>query len=236
MKTELRLIQNTGSPSGKYAVAWGVPGVSRLDQFVGAGGLLNTFPYNKLRNYLVEKRTLNIAGVVPLHTRKSRAGLNGVLYPPGTIYTYKYGGNDWHAMGGNGRNHSNVATYWNLSEQWAVILHSGKWWYEALYLCHKQDRAFQFVEIGDRVEDYVRAYLLRTRRAAYIAAHRVDDRNPYVDVTSVRVAPPLIILGVEAGIPKAERDPLGLSATLTLKIHTHRGGFAASPVDLRVKR
>lgn len=230
MKTELRLLQDTGSPSGRYAVAWGVPGVSRLDAFVGAGHVIkDTFPYEKVRNYLVEKRSLQIIGTIPLHTRRTQKAFFG-------MNVYKEGGNDWHGMGDSGKNHSTVSTFWNPSEDWAVVLHGGKWWYNAVYLCHRQATEFKFIEIGDQVEDFVRAYLLRTRRAAYVTAHHHDRRNPYVGVNTVKVAPPHLALGVFAGIPKDEHDPLALNATLTLKIHNNRSGLALSPVNLKITR
>ena len=223
-KTELRLLEGTGSPLGRFAVAWGVPGVARLDKFVDKNRhLSNDAPSDKVRNYLVEKRTLKVVGTLPLHTS-----------------SYKDGGNSWDGWGGSMKSHSHVFTYWSSSEDWAIIVHGGKWWYNAVYVVHREENGeVHLAEIGDTIENYVRAYLRKTCRAAYEQVHRIDERNPYVAVDTtkadlVKIEPPFVTFRVFSGIPKRESDPLALSADLTLEIYPYRNTLRAAPVNWKV--
>lgn len=226
-KTELRFLEETGSPSGRYALAWGVPGV----------GAIRDIPDEvKVRNYLVEKKTRKILGTLPRHSRWSAWPFEG-----GRI-EYKSGGNDWHGVDNRGRNHSSVWTLWNRTEETLVVVHQGKWWYNAVYFGEKTRDGFHFTEIGDSIEDFVRTELRRRKRSLYDRDHKADGRDPYVNIVAHKLPvfrPGLLTLGVEADSAwrfKQEDTRLRLTGLVELRVRATASGLDLRPTRFREQR
>ena len=222
MNTELRLLRDTGSPSGRFALAWGVPGVSDLEslsekKFWDA--------LDKARNYVVEKKTLRIVSTLPLHERWTRD------VKTGQRWAYKSGGNDWSEVKGIGRNHSDVSTLWNPTEDTLVVIHFGKWWYNAIYFGERVGQGFRFIEIGDDIEDYVRDRCRSRQPKLYRQDHRADERDPYVYAFEPKnpvFRPGGLSLGVECdSMWRMKNNAIGMKSTGSLRI--------VGTVELRVR-
>lgn len=124
------LIRNTSSPSHRYVMAWGVK-----DKKVDWHLLENSHSdraesyfwklisdEEQLQNYIVDRKTKRILGIVPLHHRSFH------LYGKrdNKISTSSAGGDYWSNPGGGSKNHVEVSTYWLKDESMAVLYYGGE--------------------------------------------------------------------------------------------------------------
>ena len=231
-KTELRLMEGTGSPSGRYALAWGIPGISDLEQ-LHQKKLWDVLDERQVRNYVVEKKTLRIVSTLPRHERWVRN------VDTGKQWAYKSGGNHWGGIHGIGRNHSHVSSLWNPTEDTLVVIHSGKWWYEAIYFGERVGQGYRFIEIGDDIEDFVRREARRRNPKLYDHDHKADERDPsvYFIITKVPVfRPNLLSLGVACD--SAWREKIGdtslrIQGVIELRVRSITSQLSAKPIRFR---
>lgn len=228
LNTELRLLEGTGSPSGRYAFAWGVSGVAKLE----------ALPEKKLwdaldrvRNYVVEKKTLRVVATLPLHSRSDGQS------------EYKSGGNHWSGVRGSIRNHSHLSVLWNPTEDTLVVIYGGKWWYNAVYFGEKMGQGYRFIEIGDAIEDFVRLESHRRKPRLYNHDHKADGRDPYVDlaefegveITTFR--PGLLSFGVECNSvyrAKQEDSSMRFTGVVELRVRSTPHRLSAVPTRFRL--
>ena len=226
MATDLELVEDypphkAVSPTGRYALAWGIPGVTGISKMVD-NNQSDQLDTEKAHDYLVERRTMSIIGTLPIHTRRCR------WY--GSVGNYKSGGNYTRAS-----NNSNMAAFWSRAEDWVLISHHGKWWYEALYLGHYTEQGFHFIEVGDQVEDAVRAELRRRHTRLYDQTHQVDGRDPAVDLSNAHLRPSVLAIEVAGGVPKDDSNPLNFRGKVEMRFTDRAHNIHAEIINLHLK-
>ena len=225
------LIRDTSSPSHRYVMAWSVKGKNvdwnllenshseRTRDYFWKDVLANE---NNVRNYIVDKKTKRVLGIVPMHSRE----LNTDRY----LSPYTGGGDYW-----TSKNHAEVSTYWTTDESMAVLFYDAKWWFDAIYIAERVSNKFRMIEVGELVESHLRRYLDRTKHRAYQAAHTADNRNPTVEAGNFRLTRNSLTMDVRAYIPKTTEDPAAFRyyGTMRLALIHAKGGIQAHVVSLK---
>lgn len=218
-------IPNTRSPSGRFELVWGLRGVShpKPDDFVMAKDA-------DILNAIFDRRSGKLVGTLPKHTRFARDGR-------GPRYLYKDGGDDfpW-------KNHSELFVTWNPTEETLVVVHAGKWSYNAIYFGERVRGEFRFQEIGDAIEDFVRAEARRRHPREYAKWHRADGRDPYVEISEGRIflRPGLLSLPVECNVvtlaKQEEKPTFAFSGRVELRVTDSHRGLRIAPARFLLNR
>ena len=207
-------IPNTRSPSGRFELAWSLRGVNHptSNQFAWANE-------NDILNGVLDRRSGKLAGTLPVHDG-----------------AYKSGGNDW-----PGKSHSELFVTWNPTEETLIVVHGGKWCYNAVYFGERVRGEFRFQEIGDAIEDFVRAEARRRHPREYAGWHRADDRDPYVQVSEGKIflRPGLLSLPVECNVVTLairEKTTFGFSGRVELRVTDSHGRLRIAPARFALER
>lgn len=185
------LIRDTSLPSHKYTIAWGVKGRSvdwnLLDNSTKSRAQSYLFDDSlsdekKLQNYVVDRQSKRILGVIHPHYRAFHHYWDG----PRKLLKFTAGGDYWRGAGSS-KNHADVSTCWLRDESIGVLFYDGKWWYDAIYGAEKVGDKFCVTEVGDAAEEYLRRYLDGIRHRAYQAVYADDDRYPAIRASNFQL-------------------------------------------------
>lgn len=209
MADNFAILPDTLSPRKRYALAWRVRGRTDINwKQIEAGGdaadeildnvLKNDTPnYNEpIENYVVDpKARAIVTRIAPLY--------HTIQMPGEKPVRYKAGGGYWQTRTAH-PNHDSLAVQWLADESLVVLLYSGKWQFEAIYLMERQGSAFRQAEIGQVTETFVREYLRRNWAREYRMAN--NGKALVISAQIQRLSVDTITLNITAEVPKQE-DP-----------------------------
>jgi len=203
------VIPGTDSPSGKYAVAWGIKGNSKVDWKRLEGGddkyldSLLADPEKTVEDYVVNRHSKTVIGTV-----------HGVHY--------------W-KIANRSENHGSMQVAWSSDERLAFIVHGGKWTFQSFDAVSLQNGALVHQDdIGNEMTTAIRGWLNKTYPKDYLASKNqlaIDISHPvFVAGNSVFTA------DVAAEVPKADN---GFSFEGKATFHIHYGANHAVHVALQ---
>jgi hypothetical protein len=214
---ELRIISDTDSPSGKYAMAWGIPGVAKIDAIPKDKRW--DIVAEKGKNYLVEKKTLKIVGQFsPEDDMGGFFSIDGIAP----------------------RNHPKLI--WNPTEDTFLCEYPNKWEYEALYFAERTSKGYRFLNIGNNIRKFVVDKVRKDYPKQYYIDHKTDDRNPCVQLRPTkqslffpkRLLIPLSCFSIFGVWNK--KDALGVAGIVELRVTSTIQRLTATPVRFIVKK
>jgi hypothetical protein len=201
-------IRNTRSPSGRFEFVCGLRGVNQptLHQVIWAKNESDIF------NSILDRRSGKLVGTLPRYDT-----------------AYKSGGNDF-----PGRSHSKLVVTWNPTEETLVVVHEGKWRYNAIYFGERVRGQFRFQEIGGAIDNFVRAEARNRHPREYAKWHRADDSDPYVRIPEGKIdlKPGRLSVPVECNVVTLairEKTTFGFSGRVELRVTNSHGQLRIAP-------
>jgi hypothetical protein len=141
------VLENTSSPDGRYAFAWGAPEKYKIDWAALNRGETTALPNpadfaDAVENYLVDLKA-------------------------GKILAMLRGAQAWRLPDGSHSNHRDLQVAWSSNGEFAVAIYSLKWQYESFQGFRISPASVATVEIGKPLETAWREHLSKTAGQRY---------------------------------------------------------------------
>ena len=141
------VLENTSSPDGRYAFAWGAPEKYKIDWAALSRGEMTALPNpadfaDAVENYLVDLKA-------------------------GKILATLRGAQAWRLPDGTHGNHRDVEVAWSPNGEFAAAIYSLKWQYESFQGFRITPEGVATVEIGKPLETAWRQHLTTTAGERY---------------------------------------------------------------------